>query len=50
MDVMQFAECMTRLSKSGDGPELPSYCQGEITKMLMSFAGHKMNEAKVKVG
>jgi hypothetical protein len=38
---------MTRLNREGDGPDLPSYCQGAITKTLMSWIGHKMTNAKV---
>jgi hypothetical protein len=45
MDAMQLADCMSRLNKDGDGPDLPSYCQGAITKTLMSWMGHKMNAA-----
>ena len=48
MDALQLADCMSRLNEQGDGPELPKYCQGEITKMLMSWMGHKMNQAAGK--
>jgi hypothetical protein len=45
MDLAQLTECLTRVNKEGNGPELPKYCQGEATKMIMGWMGHKMNTA-----
>jgi hypothetical protein len=34
-----------KVNKEGTGPELPKYCQGDITKLVMGWMGHKMNVA-----
>ena len=36
---------MCRVNKQGTGPELPKYCQGDFTKLIMGWMGHKMNAA-----
>jgi hypothetical protein len=43
--VMQLTECLTRVNKVGNGPELPEHCNGEVTKLIMGWMGHKMNAA-----
>ena len=34
-----------RVNKEGNGPELPKYCDGTVTKLIMGWMGHKMNAA-----
>ena len=48
IDAIQLGDCMSRLDTTGDGPELPKYCQGDVTKLIMGWMGHKMNEAAGK--
>lgn len=43
--VMQLTECLTRVNKVGNSPELPEHCNGEVTKLIMGWMGHKMNAA-----
>jgi hypothetical protein len=38
-------ECLMRVNKEGNGPELPKYCDGAVTKLIMGWMGHKMNAA-----
>jgi hypothetical protein len=45
MDTIQLTDCLTRVNKEGNSPELPKYCQGTFTKMIMGWMGHKMNAA-----
>jgi hypothetical protein len=43
--AVQLTDCLTRVNKEGNGPNLPSYCQGDVTKLVMGWMGHKMNAA-----
>lgn len=45
LDVAQMTECLMRVNKEGNGPELPKYCDGTVTKLIMGWMGHKMNAA-----